>query len=39
MSPVRPQWFYTYALVSERDSKFYTGVTQDPKRRLRDHNA
>ncbi|MHC4156592.1 MAG: GIY-YIG nuclease family protein [Planctomycetota bacterium] len=39
MSPVRPQWFYTYVLVSEGDRKFYTGVTQDPTKRLKQHNA
>jgi putative endonuclease len=38
VSPVRPQWFYTYALISERDSKFYTGA-HDPKKRIREHNA
>jgi putative endonuclease len=39
VSPVRPQWFYTYVLVSAGDRKWYTGVTRDTIRRLKQHNA
>ncbi len=39
MNPVRPQWFYTYVLMSQKDKEFYTGVTNNLKRRLEQHNA
>jgi putative endonuclease len=38
MNSVRPVWFYTYVLKSEKGSEFYTGATADLKRRLRQHN-
>jgi predicted GIY-YIG superfamily endonuclease len=28
--------FYTYVLLSEKDSKFYTGFTEDLKLRLKE---
>ena len=31
--------FYTYVLKSQVDGKFYTGFTNDLKRRLVEHNA
>lgn len=30
---------YLYVLYSERDGKFYTGITHDLRRRLREHNV
>ena len=39
MSPVRPEWFYTYVLKSQKDRKLYTGVTNNLKRRVAQHNA
>jgi putative endonuclease len=30
--------FYTYALLSKKDSKFYIGYTNDLKKRLTQHN-
>lgn len=30
--------YYTYVLMSEQDSKFYTGFTQDLKLRFEQHN-
>ncbi|MCA9390189.1 GIY-YIG nuclease family protein [candidate division WWE3 bacterium] len=30
--------YYTYVLLSEKDNKFYTGFTNDLKKRLVDHN-
>lgn len=39
MSPVRPKWFYTYILMSQKDGRFYTGVTDDLNRRLKQHNT
>ncbi len=38
MNPVRPSWFYTYALISQKDGKFYNGVTNDLGKRLKQHN-
>ena len=31
--------YYVYVLLSERDGKFYTGSTNDLKRRLSEHNS
>jgi len=31
--------YYVYILKSKKDSKFYTGSTNDLKRRLMEHNA
>lgn len=31
--------FYTYVLKSQVDGKFYTGFTNNLKRRLAEHNA
>lgn len=36
MNPVRP-WFYTYVLISKKDGKFYTGTTNNLKKRLEEH--
>jgi putative endonuclease len=30
-------FFYTYILKSDSDGKFYTGCTNDPRKRLRQH--
>jgi putative endonuclease len=39
VSPVRPKWLYTYVLISQKDNQFYTGVTENMKKRLQLHNA
>jgi len=39
VNPVRPSWFYTYVLISQKDEGFYTGVTNNLKRRFEQHNA
>ncbi len=31
--------YYVYLLFSDKDSKFYTGSTNDLKRRLQEHNV
>ena len=31
--------YYVYVLISEQDGRFYTGSTNDLKRRLDEHNA
>ena len=31
--------YYVYVLLSEKDAKFYTGFTDDLKRRVDEHNA
>jgi len=31
--------YYVYVLFSDRDKKFYTGFTDDLKRRVAEHNA
>lgn len=38
MNPVRPLWFYTYLLKSQKSGTFYTGVTNNLERRLGEHN-
>lgn len=38
MSPVRPHWFFVYVLMCEKTSTFYTGCTNDLRRRLQQHN-
>lgn len=38
MNPVRPLWFYTYILKSEKDGNFYTGTTNNLERRIEEHN-
>ncbi len=30
--------YYVYVLLSEKDSKFYTGATSDLKSRIKQHN-
>jgi len=30
--------YYTYVLKSEKDGRFYTGVTNDLRKRLSEHN-
>ena len=40
MNPVRPPlWFYTYVLMSQKDGNFYTGVTNNLKKRFEEHNS
>lgn len=31
-------FYYTYLLLSEKDGKWYTGATQDLRKRLKMHN-
>ena len=31
--------YYVYILLSEKDGKFYTGSTNDLKRRINEHNS
>ena len=38
MNPVRPLWYYCYVLKSEKNEKFYTGVTGSLKLRVEQHN-
>ncbi|PKL48963.1 MAG: excinuclease ABC subunit C [Planctomycetes bacterium HGW-Planctomycetes-1] len=38
MNPVRPRWFYTYYLKCVKDETFYTGCTNDLRKRLKEHN-
>lgn len=38
MNPVRPCWYYTYVLISEKDNNFYIGTTHNLKMRLQQHN-
>ncbi len=37
MNPVRPLWFYTYVLKSDKTGTFYTGTTNNLERRLEQH--
>ena len=37
--PYYMNFYYTYILLSERDSKFYIGYTDDLKRRVKEHNS
>ena len=37
MNPVRP-WYYTYVLQSKKNGEFYTGVTNNLKKRIKEHN-
>lgn len=30
--------YFVYILLSEKDNKFYTGITNDIERRLKQHN-
>lgn len=36
MNPVRP-WYYTYVLQSKKDGQFYTGATNNFKKRIEEH--
>ena len=39
MNPVRNlTMFYTYVLQSEKSGKFYTGYTNDLRKRFKEHN-
>ena len=38
MNPVRPLWFYTYFLEYEKTGIFYTGCTNNIKKRMEQHN-
>ena len=39
MSPVRDnKMFYTYILQSKKDNKWYTGTTDDLRKRFKEHN-
>lgn len=31
--------YYTYILLSKKDSKFYTGYTSDLRKRFKEHNS
>ena len=31
--------YYVYVLLSQKDSKFYTGFTKDLRRRVSEHNS
>jgi len=31
--------YYVYVLISDKDNRFYTGFTNDLKRRVAEHNA
>ncbi len=39
MNPVRPGYFYTYVLTSDKTGTFYTGATNNLERRLERHNS
>ena len=41
MNPVRDQdlMFYAYVIQSEKDKKWYTGFTNDLRKRLKQHNV
>ncbi len=34
-----PTMYYVYVLLSQKDKKFYAGVTDNLRRRLKEHNA
>ncbi len=38
MNPVRPLWYYTYVLISEKMGTFYTGAASNLKKRISKHN-
>lgn len=39
MNPVRkPMFYYTYVLQSQKSGKFYTGYTNDLRKRFKEHN-
>ncbi len=38
MNPVRPQWYYTYVLISKKTGNLYTGVSADLRKRIGEHN-
>jgi len=33
------KYYYTYVLLSKKDNKFYTGFTDNLKRRINEHNS
>ena len=33
------KYYYTYVLLSKKDNKFYTGYTDNLKRRIQEHNS
>ena len=33
------KFYYVYVLLSEKDHKFYIGITSDLKKRLEEHNS
>ena len=33
------KYYYTYVLLSKKDNNFYTGYTDDLRRRLKKHNS
>ena len=40
MNPVRDnKMFYTYIIQSKKDNKWYTGSTEDLRKRFKDHNS
>jgi len=38
MNPVRPRWYYTYVLISNKNKEFYTGTTNNINQRVEQHN-
>ena len=38
MNPVRPFWYYTYVLRLDKSGNFYTGMTNNLKKRLEEHD-
>ena len=39
MNPVKDRYFYVYILQSERSKKFYTGSTNDLRKRFNQHQS
>jgi len=39
MSPVRPEWFFTYVLKCGKTGTFYTGATNNLDKRIKEHNG
>jgi len=39
VNPVRPNWYLTYVLKSLKDCKFYTGVTAELNKRIKQYRS
>ena len=39
MNPVRDNYFYTYVMLSKKDNKWYTGYTNDLRKRFKEHQS